>query len=464
MAVITGRYGAVEISRPNNKIVVEGGTKDDFFATWGTNQDGANNRVDKDDKLNIVYRRDENGDIEYDSNTGKPIIDSDLTKEASSIYTQYPNNGQQGGTDQPPAAKLDLKNNYAEPRIVSSMTSWTLENNINPIEFSASNTRGYKGKLAGLHDASGNISGLGAVPPLGPGQRFRFYGYTGPSNGLDRNTDNSFNNKGIVYAITAIVNSVQIQVSYQWNNPITWTIGWQADWHEEGDELWQFDAEDELGFWDFSKLPCCSLMPSTSKKIRIWREDNAVLMDELCLLDANIQFTNETAQYANSCSAKAGGWQSRLPGPTTCSVSTNIQGDDFWKTGSLVPGTNHGVQIFVGDENEDTGCNITWWYFHKLFFSGFSGLNVDTTSNTPLQFSCNMDFNAYPDCEPGYIMFKDEAWDEEAGEYVSPEFLLDLRTGDEYNQIPEHITAQDEIDEAKAAREKSQNEQSQDNG
>lgn len=338
MAVITGRYGAVELQTPVQDVNELGGTGivNRFGEVWDASAPV------KGDKLTDAFQ--------FNANSA-------------------------------------LFNNGQGPKIVSTMTSWSLDNTISPIEYAASNTHGYKGKLKGLHDATGNIAGLGAIPPLAPGQRFRFYGYTGPTDGVVGSS------KGIVYAITAIVNSVQIQVSYQWNSPITWTVGWQADWHQKGDELNVFD---DYGFWDYTEIPCCELMPSTTKTLEI---EGA---KDMCLLDANIQFTNETAQYANSCSAEAGGWQSRLAGPTTCSVSTNIQGDDFRKTGSLLPGTNHNVKIYVGS---DACPTVSLWEFDKLFFTGFSGLNVDVSNNSPLQFSCNMDFNAYPDCDPGYIRF-----------------------------------------------------------
>lgn len=392
MAQITGRYGAVEISLPGGSY-----DSDDYAGIWSGSIDYA--------------QRGENN--------------TNLVVGGENVKTELPDSGvKTDGVDLfIPDGTTPFK--ATAPTIVSSITSWSLDNTISPIEYTASNTHGYRGKLAGLHDATGNIAGLGAIPPIAPGQRFRFYGFTGPKDGAVKSEN------GLVYAITAIANSVQINVSYQWNNPITWTVGWQADWHQEGDELTVTDGH---GFWDYTNVPCCALMPSKTKNLRIFDESNNDMAD-LCLLDANIQFTNETAQYANSCSARAGGWQSRLPGPTTCTVSTNIQGDDFRKTGSLLPGVNHGVQIYVGDDNGD--CGISWWYFHKLFFSGFSGLNVDTSNNSPLQFSCNMDFNAFPDCDPGYILFKDNSKKNE--EDVPAKFLIDLRDADN-GYIPPFLT------------------------
>lgn len=384
MAVITGRYGAVEIALPAKTPDVA-----DYTGVWGDGTEHSNTYSNNNPtKLPSAGLKGKSRDSE-----GNYAIGADgLFAEVHQLWIP-----QSGGNLVGSA-----------PRIVSSITSWSLDNTISPIEYRASNTRGYSGKLAGLHDATGNIAGLGAIPPLVPGQRFRFYGFTGPSNGV---VDNP---KGTVYSITAIVNSVQIQVSYQWNSPITWTVGWQADWQQDGDEL---DVSYGNGFWDYTSIPCCQLLPSKKYKLAIYeRGSNSKPISDLCLLDANIQFTNETAQYANSCSAKAGGWQSRLAGPTTCSVSTNIQGDDFTKTGDLYPGTNHLVRMYVG--GDDAGCPVTCWEFNKLFFTGFSGLNVDTSNNSPLQFSCNMDYNAYDEnCDPGYIGFNenilgaDSSWD-----------------------------------------------------
>ena len=382
MAVITGRYGAVEIALPGNVPVVENGVSN-YTSIWGGSTFTPNAYASGADTLDSVPglqgKKDSNGNVD------KHEL---WIPQGDSLKAQG-------------------------PKIVSSITTWSLENTINPIEYAASNTRGYKGKLAGLHDATGNIAGLGAIPPLAPGQRFRFYGFTGPKNGVVDNTD------GIVYSITAIVNTVQIQVSYQWNSPITWTVGWQADWQQPGDEL----AISKEGFWDYTSIPCCELLPSKEVNLEIYAEGaddtSGEILSDLCLLDANIQFTNETAQYANSCSARAGGWQSRLAGPTTCSVSTNIQGDDFTKTGDLYPGSNHLVRMFVGGDGDN--CPLTCWEFKKLFFTGFSGLNIDTTSNTPLQFSCNMDFNAYDEnCNPGWIRFCDNVGKEQDGTSWKP--------------------------------------------
>ena len=376
MATITGRYGAVEIGLPSY-------TPDEaeYVDVWGINQTRGSQ--------SNIYSNGNQTDLPSPGLKGKS-----REKDGTYVTDVYGRFTEVHQLWIPEGDSLV----GSGPRIVSSITSWSLDNTISPIEYTASNTRGYRGKLAGLHDATGNISGLGAIPPLAPGQRFRFYGYTGPSNGVVNNVN------GTVYSVTAIVNSVQIQISYQWNSPITWTIGWQADWHQDGDEL---AVSYDHGFWDYTNIPCCQLLPSKKYKLAIFKKGStSQTISDLCLLDANIQFTNETAQYANSCSAKAGGWQSRLAGPTTCSVSTNIQGDDFTKTGDLYPGTNHLVRMYVGGDDAD--CQVTCWEFSKLFFTGFSGLNVDTSNNSPLQFSCNMDYNAYDEeCEPGYIAFND---------------------------------------------------------
>ena len=335
---------------------------------------------------------------------------------------------------------VDGRSTIVDASTVSAVTSWTLENQASPIQYTASNTRAYKGKLEGTHQASGNIAGIGAVPPIAPGQRFRFYGYTGPESGkLD-------NYKGTVYRITAIANSVQIQINYQLQNPCTWTVGWMSDWKEVGDELWanrvnsvDWDDNDGLfgayGFWDYTKMDCSALLPSSTDCLWLEGVDRPV-----CLLDANIQFNTETSPFTNSCSSVVGGWQSVVVGPTDCQISTNIHGDNYGdlyspdavaeyygenktysglqdteKMRKFWAGSNHAMRIHVGNSG-------AYWEFYKLMITNFGGLNVDTTSNNPLQFSCSMEFNAYPqvsgECLPGYIIYYD-------GQQSLP--LVDLR-------------------------------------
>ena len=337
---------------------------------------------------------------------------------------------------------LDGGRNGQYGSTVSSITSWSLENQATPIQYTASNTRGYKGKLEGTHQASGNIAGIGAIPPIAPGQRFRFYGYVGPDN---QTPDNY---KGTVYRITAIANSVQIQINYQLQNPCTWTVGWMSDWKEVGDELRSNRINSEtdpkyLGFWDYTTPDCNSLLPSN--KQCLWLEG---VDKPICLLDANIQFNTETSPFTNSCSSLVGGWQSVVVGPTDCQISTNIHGTsygdlyhmdsvaaDYGVTdpGSLQEyqqmhkywaGSNHAMRIFVGNDG-------SYWEFYKLMITGFGGLNVDVTNNSPIQFSCSMEFNAYPkvsgECKPGYIIYH-EGGGERDNQSTNNFALVDLRT------------------------------------
>ena len=376
--IISGRYGSVQRLLP--KGVVDGKT------TWYSLSDG--------------IRGDTN--IATDGQGSQPGSNT----SAASLSDE--------------GSLLDGSYATAHASTVSAVTSWTLENQANPIQYTASNTRGYKGKLEGTHNASGNISGIGAIPPIAPGQRFRFYGYVGPDNGkLD-------NYKGTVYRITAIANSVQVQINYQLQNPCTWTVGWMSDWKEAGDELWanRLNSDSDnlscFGFWDYTKMDCSSLLPSSKECLWLEGVDRPV-----CLLDANIQFTTETSPFTNSCSSAVGGWQSVVVGPTDCTVSANIHGDNYGDLYSMDAveayydkswdnlatsqqmrkfwaGSNHAMRIHVGN-------NGAYWEFYKLMITGFGGLNVDTTSNNPVQFSCNMEFNAYPqvsgECQPGYIIY-----------------------------------------------------------
>ena len=399
------------------------------------------------------------GSIKKDQYTGLTVWQSIDASARNSIKdcnsTTYAASMLDGGTVIDPA----ITNSNPHYSTVSAVTSWTLEQQMSEITYSASNTRGYKGRLEGTHNASGNISGIGAFPPIAPGQRFRFYGYVGPEDGKQGDL------RGVVYRCTAIANSVQVQINYQLTNPITWTVGWISDWQEDGDELWcnyaggswdanhtvyQFknDYYKNAGFWDYTKLDCSALLPSTKECMRIEGIDHKV-----CLVDANIQFNTETSPFTNSCSAKVGGWQSVVVGTTDCTVATNIHGDnygdlyanyrvaEYYNDGTydqlntsrqnrkFWPGSEHAVRIYVGNNGD-------YWEFYKLMFQSFGGLSVDVSNNNPVQFSCNMAFNAFPkvynyttyenECQEGYIIYHSE--DPAYANY--PDFpLVDLRCG-----------------------------------
>ena len=417
--IISGRYGSVQRLLPTGKFDANGHA---YWYGFDDGYGGSGIRGPKPTSSNDDYQ----GSQPSDAAKAASLIDK------GSIIDE---------------GKYDV--GYAST--ISAVTSWTLENQATAIQYTASNTRGYKGKLEGTHNASGNISGIGAVPPIAPGQRFRFYGYVGPDNGkLD-------NYNGTVYRITAIANSVQIQINYQLQNPCTWSVGWMSDWKDPGDELWanrlNSDSEECLdecmGFWDYTKMDCSTLLPSS--KDCLWMEG---VDRPICLLDANIQFNTETSPFTNSCSSSVGGWQSVVVGPTDCTVSANIHGDnygDFYSKDSVAnyydvrsydndlatsqqmrkfwAGSNHAMRIHVGN-------NGAYWEFYKLMITGFGGLNVDTTSNNPLQFSCNMEFNAFPQgkdgCDPGYIIYNSGKVVDDSGD-LQPEAyknfaLVDLRT------------------------------------
>lgn len=308
-----------------------------------------------------------------------------------------------------------------DPTTVSSITSWSLENTVQPISYIASNTRGYQGKLEGLHSCTGQIAGLGGCPPIAPGQRFKFLGYVGPTSGkLDDKV-------GHVYQIAAIANSVQVQINYQMSNPITWTVGWQSDWKQSGDEL-MHNPSGIAGFWDYTKPPCSTLMPSRTRALSI---GDVVSADELCLVDANIQFSTEVANFANSCSAVAGGWQTCTVGATNCTLNANIHGNHYGIISSThLPGTDHNVRLYVEGgalQAGETCESKAYWEFEKMFFGSFGGLNVDVTTNNPVQFSCAMEFNAYPGCNPGYIKYNPGG----TGDAV---FFVDLRPDSEKSE------------------------------
>lgn len=65
---------------------------------------------------------------------------------------------------------------------VSTVQDWSLDNNVETNSFVASNTGTYNVKSAGKRSASGKFTGIGAFPPLNPGNRFLFRGFLGPES------------------------------------------------------------------------------------------------------------------------------------------------------------------------------------------------------------------------------------------------------------------------------------------
>jgi hypothetical protein len=140
----------------------------------------------------------------------------------------------------------------ADTDIVSTVTNWSLDNNINIHSYNASNTKGMSGKLKGIRSCSGSFSGLSGVPPIKPGQRFSFTGFTGPTNGIQGHTT------GTTYTIKALASTITINWNYGDYSPINWQVQWSSDYKEPGDEL----IPGTTGFEDISLPPVDTMVPS----------------------------------------------------------------------------------------------------------------------------------------------------------------------------------------------------------
>jgi hypothetical protein len=316
---------------------------------------------------------------------------------------------------------------------VSAIQSWTLENTTQPQSYAASNTRGFQAKFAGIRSCTGNIKGVGGFPPLNPGNRFLFRGFVGPESG-NLETDNGYLDvSGYVYQIAAVANQITINVDYGSYAPITWQVQWQSDFQSIGDEFLSFgvptdDMVHDLGFYDLSPPPCDQVIPSTTCMLRIGDEmadarDNPL---SVCLQSANLTFNTTTQQIANSCSAKAGGWQSMLIGTTDVTMAATIQGSNYavlhpqsrvksvendlqTRSRLHLPGMDRYVRLYIGN-NDDCVKNGAW-EFYKMFVGSYGGLNVDLASGNILSFNSQFEFNAFPrdddnKCYKGYIRYR----------------------------------------------------------
>ena len=93
---------------------------------------------------------------------------------------------------------------------VSGIQSWTLDNNTATQSYTASNTRGFNAKITGIRSCAGRIRGAGGFPPLTPGSRFLFRGFSGPESGNLEAENGGLDISGYVYQIAALVNNVTI--------------------------------------------------------------------------------------------------------------------------------------------------------------------------------------------------------------------------------------------------------------
>jgi hypothetical protein len=270
--------------------------------------------------------------------------------------------------------------------IVSTVTNWSLDNSIVVNSYNASNTRGYSGKIPGIRSCSGSFSGLGGVPPVKPGQRFSFIGFTGPTNGVVGTT------AGATYEVKAIVNNITINWNYGDYSPINWQVQWISDYKEAGDEL----IPGNTGFTDISLPPVDTMIPAGSCTLTVGA------LTGVCLESATLTFATNVQSFGNSCGK---GWQTGIAGATSVTLTSkcNAQGFDVFAADHL-PGRNENVKIYV--EGGEGSCTTKkCWEFEKMIVGSLSGLNVDIAGGGLVGFDVNMEFNAFPDGKRGYIKF-----------------------------------------------------------
>ncbi len=335
---------------------------------------------------------------------------------------------------------------------VSAVKSWKMENQTQTQSYAASNTRGFNAKFAGVRSATGSFNGIGGFPPLNPGNRFLFRGYVGPESGsniyqpqaddpfgLGLTANNTYaDTSGYIYQVASVVTSVAITINYGTFAPIEWTINYQSDWQQAGDELLAFGVptaalKDALGFFDQTDPPGNEALPSTKCMLSIASDKATAKVSPLsiCLESANLTFNTQTNQVTNSCSARAGGWQTSTVGTTDVQLQTQIHGSNYavFHTPEVIvaaeaalttdgirtrsrlhhPGIDRYVRLYIG--NNDVCSRNGAWEFNKMFIGSFTGLNVDIAGGGIVSFGTTMEFNAFPrdesgSCEKGYIKYR----------------------------------------------------------
>jgi hypothetical protein len=439
MATITGRYGAVQRVLPQKKVV---GGKTRYRWSEFDYKDFDIPATENTPLIKATY--------EWDGNSFLP----NKATEATSIKAVIQPSGfekwttdhwvnDQGQTvpeGTPDATPVEgIAGDYSN--MVSAVQNWSLEMNVATQTYTGSNAQGYNAKFPGLKSCTGSFQGIGAFPPLLPGNRFLFRGFVGPDNGRERNSSLEYNTNGYVYQVAAIVTNIQIQINYGTFAPITWTVQWQSDYQAFGDQLLVFLPNDNLGFFDVTPPPCNEAQASRSCKMSIKKEStdsDATDLKDICMESANITFTTQTSQTANSCSAKAGGWQQSVVGVTDVTVDATIHGSHYdifnpivgdshaseaddehrhtiaQRSEHFYPGVDRFVRIFIGDDpdaNKHNCAQLGAWEFNKLYIGSFTGLNVDITGGGVVSFRTQMEFNAFPrsdsgECGKGSIRYR----------------------------------------------------------
>ncbi len=306
-----------------------------------------------------------------------------------------------------PSAPSDYSNT------VSAVQNWSLENNTETQSYVASNTNSYNAKYAGKRSCTGKFAGIGAFPPLNPGDRFLFRGFIGPENGSYRNVGGDFNLRGYVYQIAAVVTSISVNINYGTFAPIQWSVNWQSDWQAPADELLCFGIPSDLhGFYDETDPPCGEDIPSTTCTMRMGKTRKTALGGspiQVCIESANLTFNTGVTPVTNSCSARSGGWQTSVVGSTDVQLQTQVHGshyDVFNKVREAdaddlrlrsqyhYPGVDRYVRIYVG--SNDYCVRNGAWEFNKMFVGSYTGLNVDIEKGGLVSFGTTMEFNAFP--------------------------------------------------------------------
>ena len=431
MATITGRFGAVQRVLPSKQKIVRPDSSADI-EIYGWN--------------GFKYERQPDGkDI---------VIAWDVLNTGGSFPSQWTKKARMEASGLEPAI---LGANYSN--MVSAVQSWTLDVTAQTQTYTASNMFGFNAKYAGVKSCSGTITGIGAFPPVRPGNRFLFLGFVGPDNGQEKILENGtyqYNKLGYVYQVAAVATSISVNINYSTFAPITWSVQWQSDYKNVGDELWVVGTpcerpEDALGFVDTTDPPCGEAMASRTHTLLI-KPDQGCPGDSVvtaCLESANITFNTQSQTVSNSCSAAAGGWQTSTVGVTDVTLNTTIHGSSFgvfsdidcesnpeMKNGStpelaaaniakrskkFYPGVDRYVEIYLGDyPNSSSKAPYGVWAFNKLYVGSFTGMNVDIAGGGVVSFSTQLEFNASPKtylkdgvcvdesqgCESGFIKYR----------------------------------------------------------
>ncbi len=273
---------------------------------------------------------------------------------------------------------------------MSTMRNWNITDSMSPQAYVASNTLFGTGRRRGTETWNGNFGCYGHTPPVMPGERFEFLGYTAP--------DNDVSGPGLRYKGNALVENVQISWNWGAGEIINAVVNFQGD----------VGLEIQSGANELYDLTVPTVPPVVGTKIQYSLNDGGAWADWENLLSAQLTLSCQMLEYVNSSSVDAENrvWTGRKAGNIDWTLAITEQDNDrakFDKGDSIM------LRLYVAADR--------WYELKWGQIAEFTGITVDRESAAIIQQTVNVNMNGFnPDAVSygtsyGYIQLPNgEVW------------------------------------------------------